>query len=249
MQVAMNFFPGVIAHGGKMNARVLEHSDSMARRLRLMDVPFIGGASGSTLCFILALEDMSVRGRATDALWGDDEVVYEYDGEGLPEGLIASIEEREALIGLFISVLIAGGAHSLCECLIVAQSMGYFRDRITRLDDAAPTTKKSFVSLITSESAVSIRQIYLRAKREFKDVIALRLSSLAVSRPDALPQRISVEAGPGWWPGQSLVEAGPGWWPGEGGSRSTEGSISLEDPFGLRSQQSRPAQQRVVFSL
>jgi hypothetical protein len=117
-----DFFPCAVHHGGKaMNARVRGRSSrrlrgggavdaaadrTFADELEDLGYPFVGGASGSIEYLILSMED---------------------DGAGkYPAGLVSDLRARETLIAWTTALLVAGGNHSVGECLAVAQAMGYF---------------------------------------------------------------------------------------------------------------------------
>eukprot|EP00941_MAST-03F_sp_MAST-3F-sp1_P000002 g2.t1 len=104
------FFNCELLHGGKsMNARQthVHGKPTFAHLLQSNGFPFIGGASGSIEFLILAMEEYF---------------------EATRKRLIEDETAREILIGWNIALLIAGGNHSLGECLDVAQEMGYFND-------------------------------------------------------------------------------------------------------------------------
>lgn len=106
--VALSFFKKPLIHTGKsVTIRSYEATGTDTLFYRL-GAPFIGGASGSIAYMVITMEDQ-VAGQQ-------------------PHGLIPSLEEREALIGIMTAALIAGGQHSLAECISVAQAMGYFTD-------------------------------------------------------------------------------------------------------------------------
>jgi len=82
-----------------------------ASKAKELGAPFIGGASGSILYMVLSMEDTCLR--------KCDKGVVPCEG---------GCQVREALLGIMTAALIAGGQHSLLECLEVMQSMGYFPD-------------------------------------------------------------------------------------------------------------------------
>lgn len=104
---AGGFFHQKLMHGGKScNTRVDE--EYAARVFAARGAPFCAGASGSIEYMVLSMEDDC--------------------GGHCPLGLVPAelLRVREALIGTMSAALVAGGQHSLGECLVVAQAMGYF---------------------------------------------------------------------------------------------------------------------------
>lgn len=113
---ALNFFGEELRHGGKKNVRTGSRSNTSGVFERL-GAPFIAGPSGSIEYMILAMED-DCLGTCEDGL-----VPFEQH------------KVREALISVMTAALIAGGQHSLGECLAVAQAMGYFLEVPSMLED------------------------------------------------------------------------------------------------------------------
>lgn len=75
--------------------------------------PFIGGASGTMHGLVVGIElDKQKRIDAGEEVDGDPE----------------EKRKRETLIGVYMATLVAGGHHSVSECLIAAKGYGYFDD-------------------------------------------------------------------------------------------------------------------------
>merc|ERR1719291_724562 len=77
----------------------------------------------------------------------------------MPEGLVPCGKDgdtpylREALIGLMTAIMVAGGQHSLGECLAVAQELGYFANIpsfIYKAPDRNDTTYEEVVAVFES---------------------------------------------------------------------------------------------------
>lgn len=107
---ALDFFPHPIQHGGKSGNVRNNTAGTMAHTFSRRGMPFIGGASGSIEYLIHSMED-DCAGSCPDGL--------------VPVGLL---DLREALIGIMTAALVAGGQHSIGECMVVAQAMGYFTE-------------------------------------------------------------------------------------------------------------------------
>lgn len=105
---AQDFFDVPVVHGGK-NFNVRTGNDwNTSALFESIGAPFIAGPSGSIEYLILSMED---------------------DCNGAcPDGMVPRQfhHVREALIGLMTAILVAGGHHSVTECVAVAQAMGYF---------------------------------------------------------------------------------------------------------------------------
>jgi len=112
---AKDVFGTPVSHGKNLIARD-DSGGSLAALFRELDAPFVGAASGSIEQFVLTMEDDCCGAH--------------------PEGLVPSsaLDVREALIGLQTMTLVAGGQHSVAECVIVAQGMGYFSG-VPRVED------------------------------------------------------------------------------------------------------------------
>eukprot|EP00928_Gymnodinium_smaydae_P027761 TRINITY_DN2135_c0_g2_i1.p1 TRINITY_DN2135_c0_g2~~TRINITY_DN2135_c0_g2_i1.p1 ORF type:complete len:473 (+),score=82.99 TRINITY_DN2135_c0_g2_i1:85-1503(+) len=106
---AVDFFEVPVNHAGKNNfARTGEMKGyNTSRLMQVLGAPYIAGPSGSIQYMALSMEDASC---------------------GHKGGLVPADRHRvrEALLGIMTAALIAGGQHSLAECLGVAQAMGYF---------------------------------------------------------------------------------------------------------------------------
>ena len=105
---AKDVFPRPVSHGKNLIARD-DSESSLAGVFRALHAPFVGAASGSIQQFVVSMED---------------------NGAGaFPDGLVPfqAHRVREALIGLQTMTLVSGGQHSIAECLLVAQDMGYFQ--------------------------------------------------------------------------------------------------------------------------
>jgi len=105
---AVAFFGNlVLSHAKSFVAR--DDDEAGARNARELGAPFIGGASGSIEYMVHSMEDTCLskcRGGLVPCEGG--------------------CQVREALLGIMAAALIAGGQHSLLECLEVMQAMGYF---------------------------------------------------------------------------------------------------------------------------
>eukprot|EP00928_Gymnodinium_smaydae_P027760 TRINITY_DN2135_c0_g1_i1.p1 TRINITY_DN2135_c0_g1~~TRINITY_DN2135_c0_g1_i1.p1 ORF type:complete len:484 (+),score=80.58 TRINITY_DN2135_c0_g1_i1:56-1507(+) len=108
---AVDFFEVPVNHGGKSyNARTGEMKGyNTSRLMQVLDAPCIAGPSGSIEYMVLSMED-DCCGHCKGGLVPADR-----------------LRVREALLGIMTAALIAGGQHSLAECLGVAQAMGYFK--------------------------------------------------------------------------------------------------------------------------
>jgi len=105
---AKEFFGDLtLYHAKSANARADDQAG--ARTAKELGAPFIGGASGSIEYMVHSMEDTCLskcRGGLVPCEGG--------------------CQVREALLGIMAAALIAGGQHSLLECLEVMQAMGYF---------------------------------------------------------------------------------------------------------------------------
>jgi hypothetical protein len=112
---AKDIFGTPVSHGKNLIARD-DSGGSLAALFRHLDAPFVGAASGSIEQFVLTMEDDCCGAH--------------------PEGLVpcSALDVREALIGLQTMTLVAGGQHSVAECVIVAQGMGYF-SQVPKVED------------------------------------------------------------------------------------------------------------------
>lgn len=113
---AREFFDVTVGHYGK-NYNVRNDDEHAANLFASLGAPFVAGASGSIQYMALAMED-DCRGKCERGL--------------VPCELH---DLREALLGIMTAALVAGGQHSLTECLAVAQAMGYFEDVPDVLED------------------------------------------------------------------------------------------------------------------
>ncbi|WP_100915610.1 hypothetical protein [Pseudoalteromonas spongiae] len=116
-----NVFAKSIFHAkGKLTAQDVDASNTV-KAFRENGAPFIGGVSGSLLSEILDIEF------AAD---GTEPKVADSDGISADE-----LAKRELLLGVKSMELIALGHHSLSECLLAAQALGYFQHIESPLKD------------------------------------------------------------------------------------------------------------------
>lgn len=139
---AKNFFPRPILHGGK-NYNQRSNEGGIDDVFFGAGAPFIAGASGSIEYLIHSMEDVL--------------------GGTMPDGLVpcsrtSAPYTREALIGLMTAILVAGGQHSLGECLAVAQEMGYFKSIPSFIYQAEEESQN-----VNYERVIAIFEAYLSA--------------------------------------------------------------------------------------
>jgi hypothetical protein len=103
-----NVFSSKVAHA-KGSFRSVEdgHEDYVTpAAFRKAGAPFVGGASGTVSAIVQGLE-----------------LEKSYKDLDLHER-----QDREAMLGTYFATLVAGGHHSLSECLIAAKAYGYFAE-------------------------------------------------------------------------------------------------------------------------
>lgn len=105
---------------GKLTAQDVDASNTV-KAFRENGAPFIGGVSGSLLSEILDIE-----------FTADGKEPKVADSDGISDDELA---KRELLLGVKSMELIALGHHSLSECLIAAQTLGYFQHIESPLKD------------------------------------------------------------------------------------------------------------------
>lgn len=138
---AMGFWPVKITHGGKSYYTRDDHQYG-AKLLRHLRAPYAGGASGSIEYMVLSMEDTGCK--------------------HCKEGLIPLVSGdnpsviREALLGLMTAILIAAGQHSLAECLLVAQAMGYF----TGVEDVSQNYYAAAESFETYMASLGVEPLF-----------------------------------------------------------------------------------------
>jgi hypothetical protein len=98
------FFDGDFRHGHAMFR--LDPDSQVARSLTAQGAPFIGGSSGTLRAIIMDLEAQQP---------GED-----IDG---PERA-----RRERILAMHSALMVVAGHHSVSECLMMAQALGYFTD-------------------------------------------------------------------------------------------------------------------------
>jgi hypothetical protein len=99
-----NFFSGDVEHYKGMARR--DEQSMTAQRFQRSGTPFIGGASGTMANLLMLMELKAPQNTLEDP---------EYD-------------QRERALGHYASLLVAGGHHSMMECILPARSYGYFLD-------------------------------------------------------------------------------------------------------------------------
>lgn len=96
------------------------------KKFQNQGAPFIGGASGTIQGLVMGLE---LQLKATPE-------------QGDVQAKQQSKAQREKLIGVYTTALVAGGHHSVSECLIAAQKYGYFEGVTHPLDDYAKSMQE-----------------------------------------------------------------------------------------------------------
>lgn len=104
------------------------YSNTTVQDFRRANAPFVGGASGSILSEIMDIE--YAAGGTSPASTGKNELSAD------------ELSNREILIGVKAMQLISLGHHSLSECLLAAQSLGYFKDVPDPLTDYSGAVDK-----------------------------------------------------------------------------------------------------------
>jgi hypothetical protein len=103
-QIVENFFPGKIDHA-KSAYEKIEDSETY-RKFVENGIPFVSGVSGvmQQLCVIMEMD--KGRESLSDFEWS----------------------ERERILAMHAARMVAGGSHSVMECLLPAMAYGYFAD-------------------------------------------------------------------------------------------------------------------------